>query len=136
MQKIYKKTQFYLLFSFVVLIFIWSFVIFSKNNNNLERIHLVNSYFKNEISYLTTLNCSYSLNTLKEFIELTNLPVKIIQYWDSCNNQLIILEDYKEKMVIKENKVCLEEICYDLIKEKRNICIVYSLLGINFFYCF
>jgi len=131
-----KKSQFYLLFAVVFsFFFLMYFFTFNYSEDESYKINLMNNYFINEISYLTTLNCSFSLNTLKDFLNKTGLSVEIIQYWDSCNNSLIVLRPYKEKISIKNNKACLNNKCFNLIKEKRNICLVYSINSFVFFQC-
>jgi hypothetical protein len=131
-----QKSQFYILFAVVFsFFFLIYFFTFNYSNDENYKINLMNDYFINEISYLTTLNCSFTLNTLEDFLNKTNLPVKIIQYWDSCNNKLIELQPYKEKIVIKNDKACLNNKCFNLIKEKRNICLVYSINSFIFFQC-
>ncbi len=132
-----KKSQFYLLFAVIFSFSLLSYFLFvnSPSNNEKEKIRLMNTYFINEISYLTSLNCSYGLNTLENFINFTGIDVKIIQYWDSCNNKIVEILPFKEKMMEKDNRMCLEDKCFELIREKRNICLIYSIDSFVFFQC-
>jgi hypothetical protein len=135
-----KKAQFFLLFSLVFSFFILIFYYKIEYKENIKDIKIIKHYFENEVSYLTTLNCSYDYRTLLDFINKTKFNIKLIYYFDTCQKKIIQLRPYKENLTIKETPytfiVCLENHCKNIPKLGKRFCLVYELNSKIFFSCF
>jgi len=131
-----KKSQFYLLFS-VFLAFTLMFLL-AKNwyyNDDLKSIEIFNNYFVTELSYLTTLNCSFGLNTIKDFLNRTGMKVELYYYWDNCQNKVVVLNRLKDNLIVNGSKACFSGMCKKIIDLGKHFCLVYSINDKVFFEC-
>jgi len=135
-----KKSQFFILFSLIFSFFLMFFYFKNWEKEKTDEINILREYFEKEISYLTTLNCSFNHKTLLDFINKTKFNVRLIYYIDSCEKKIIQLSPYKENLIAKEHKytyeVCLGRHCNFLPKIGKRFCLVYELKNKVFFKCF
>ncbi|HIQ51109.1 MAG TPA: hypothetical protein EYH54_04005 [Nautiliaceae bacterium] len=135
-----KKSQFFILFSLIFSFFLLIFYFKDNRKDYIEQILILQSYFEKELSYLSTLNCSFRYETILDFINKTGFNVRLIYYFDNCEEKIISFYPYKEKLLVKEYKdfyeICLNNKCRDLPKIGKRFCIVYELKNKVFFKCF
>jgi len=135
-----KKSQFFILFSLITSFFLIFFYFKNDKKERINYIFILQQYFEKELSYLTTLNCSFRYNTILDFINRTGFDIRLIYYFDNCENKVINFTPYKEKLQAKKfedyYEVCFGKNCKILPNIGKRFCIVYEFKNKIFFRCF